>query len=60
MNSYQKMKQRYEAKIQALNEDIQTLVEETDPEKTLIVKMRYRLLYDVERSIFKGTQGNKQ
>jgi len=54
LSSYQKMKQKYEASIRQLTDDIITLVEEKDFMKTTTVKMKWRMRLDVEKAIWFG------
>ena len=54
LSSYQKMKQKYEASIRQLTDDIITLVEEKDFVKTSTVKMQWRMRLDVEKAIWMG------
>jgi hypothetical protein len=54
LSSYQKMKQKYEASICQLTDDIITLVEEKDFIKTTTVKMKWRMRLDVENAIWFG------
>jgi hypothetical protein len=54
LSSYQKMKQKYEASIRQLTDDIITLVEEKDFMKTTTVKMKWRMRLDVEKVIWFG------
>lgn len=49
ISSYQKMKQRYEALISALQDDIAILVEEKDFMKVTIVKTKYKTQYKTQR-----------
>lgn len=55
LSSYQKMKQRYEASIRQLTDDIITLVEEKDFVKTTTVKMQWRMRLDTEKMIWYGS-----
>jgi uncharacterized protein (DUF2344 family) len=54
LSSYQKMKQKYEASIRQLTDDIITLVIEKDFVKTTTVKMKWRMRLDVEKAIWFG------
>jgi hypothetical protein len=54
LSSYQKMKQKYEASMRQLTDDIITLVEEKDFMKTTAVKMKWRMRLDVEKAIWFG------
>jgi hypothetical protein len=54
ISSYQKMKQRYEAKISTLQNDIMTLVEDKDFTKVTIVKTKYRMYRDQENTAWFG------
>lgn len=54
LSSYQKMKQKYEASIRQLTDDIITLVEEKDFVKTTTVKTQWRMRLDVEKAIWFG------
>jgi len=54
LSSYQKMKQKYEASIRQLTDDIITLVEEKDFVKTTNVKMQVLMRLDVEKAIWFG------
>lgn len=54
LSSYQKMKQKYEASIRQLTDDIITLVEEKDFMKTTTVKMQWRMRLDIEKAIWAG------
>lgn len=55
LTSYQKMKQKYEASIRQLTDDIITLVEEKDFMKVTIVKMQWRMRLDLENAIWMGS-----
>ena len=52
MNSYQKQKAKYEAKIKQLESDIRSLV--NNDEKAPFVKLRYRFYHDIEEFILNG------
>ena len=54
LSSYQKMKQKYEASIRQLTDDIITLVEEKDFMKVTTVKMNWRMRLDTEKMISKS------
>lgn len=54
LSSYQKMKQKYEASIRQLTDDIITLVEEKDFMKTTTIKMQWRMRLDIEKDIWMG------
>jgi len=54
LSSYQKMKQKYEASIRQLTDDIITLVEEKDFMKTTTVKMQWRMRLDIEKAVWMG------
>lgn len=53
-SSYQKMKQKYEASIRQLTDDIITLVEEKEFIKITAVKKRWRMRLDIEKAIWAG------
>ena len=55
LSSYQKMKQKYEASIRQLTDDIITLVEEKDFMKTTTVKMQWRMRLYTEKMIWSGS-----
>ena len=55
LSSYQKMKQKYEASIRQLTDDIITLVEEKDFMKVTTVKMQWRIRLDTEKMIWLGS-----
>lgn len=55
LTSYQKMKQKYEASISQLTDDIITLVEDKDFMKVTTVKMQWRIRLDVEKAIWFGS-----
>lgn len=55
LSSCQKMKLKYEKQIRELTNDIITLVEEEDFEKTTIVKMQWKMRLDVEKAIWYGS-----
>lgn len=54
LSSYQKMKQKYEASIRQLTDDIITLVEEKDFMKTTTLKIQWRMRLDIEKVIWAG------
>jgi DNA-binding ferritin-like protein len=54
LSSYQKMKQKYEASIRQLTNDIITLVEEKDFMETTTVKMQWRMRLDIEKAVWMG------
>jgi hypothetical protein len=54
LSSYQKMKQKYEASIRQLTDDIITLVEEKDFMKITTVKMQWRMRLNIEKAIWMG------
>ena len=60
ISSYQKMKQRYEAKISALQDDIMTLVEDKDFMKVTIVKMKHKTYRDQENTVWFGDSSLKK
>ena len=55
LTSYQKMKQKYEASIRQLTDDIITLVEDKDVMKVTTVKMQWRMRLDLEKAIWFGS-----
>lgn len=55
LTSYQKMKLKYEKQIRELTNDLITLVEEKDFEKTTIVKLQWKIRLDVEKAIWYGS-----
>lgn len=55
LTSYQKMKQKYEASIRQLTDDIITLVEDKDVMKVITVKMQWRMRLDLEKAIWFGS-----
>ena len=55
LSSYQKMKQKYEASMRQLTDDIITLVEEKDFMKVTTVKMQWRIRLDTEKMIWFGS-----
>lgn len=55
LSSYQKMKQKYEASMRQLTDDIITLVEEKDFMKVTTVKMQWRMRLDTEKMIWFGS-----
>jgi protein-arginine kinase activator protein McsA len=52
LSSYQKMKLKYDKQIKELTEDIVTLVEEKDFEKTTTVKLQWKTRLALEKSIW--------
>jgi len=54
LSSYQKMKQKYEASIRQLTDEIITLVEDKDFMKVTTVKMTWRMRLDMEKAIWMG------
>jgi len=58
LSSYQKMKLKYEKQIADLTNDIITLVEEKDLEKTLITKLKWKTSLDLEEQIWMGDSNN--
>ena len=55
LTSYQKMKQKYEASIRQLTDDIITLVEDKDVMKVTTVKTQWRMRLDLEKAIWFGS-----
>lgn len=54
LSSYHKMKQKHEASIRQLTDDIITLVEEKDIMKVTTVKMKWRMRLDIEKAVWIG------
>jgi hypothetical protein len=54
LSSYQKMRLKYENKIQELNNDIIVLVEEKNIEEVAIVKMKHKIRLTLEKCIWSG------
>jgi hypothetical protein len=54
MSSYQKLKQKYEARINELTKDIITLVEEKDINEVIITKTKWKIQLDMEKVIWSG------
>ena len=55
MNSYQRLKRKYEAKVQSLTKDIVTLVENKDLEAVMETHTRWKMNLNMEKMIWKGT-----
>ena len=60
ISSYQKMKQRYEAKISTLQNDIMTLVDDKDFMKVTVVKTKYKRYRDQENAMWSGESSLKK
>lgn len=60
ISSYQKMKARYETKIKSLTDDIITLVEEKDISKVLIVKSKWKIKLDIEKTVWQGSSAESK
>ena len=60
LSSYQKMKQRYEAKISELRNDVATLVENKDFMKVTIVKTKYYTAKELEATAWFGDSNIKK
>jgi len=54
ISSYQKMKEKYEKKIQELTGDIITLIDEKDLMETNLVKLKWKLKLNIEKAIWHG------
>jgi len=54
LSSYQKMKQRYEAQISELRDDVSVLIEDKDFLKVTVVKTKYHAAKDLEKQLWLG------
>ena len=54
ISSYQKMKDKYQEKINELTNDIIILLEEKDFVKTNQVKMKWQTMINIEKSMWAG------
>ena len=54
LNSYQKMKQKYEKRIQELTSDIIALVDEKDFTKKYLVQIKWTTKLQIEKTIWQG------
>lgn len=54
ISSYQKMKDKYQEKINELTNDIIILLEEKDFVKTHQVKMKWQTMINIEKSMWAG------
>jgi hypothetical protein len=54
LNSYQRLKQKYDKKVTELTDDIITLIKEKDYMKFQIVKAKWKFILDIEEIIWMG------